>query len=125
VDHFADRERDSGSPLPKPPQIARYAEAWLARADGGATYEQAVADWQRSGGERGFPPIPEDVDERQLAIRIGETLGMPAPDVLNLSPLWIRDALIRLRIDAMQHERAMKKAEQRRKKTAPPQARKR
>jgi hypothetical protein len=65
------------------------------------------------------------VDERQLAIRIAEVLNVPAPSVPNLPPLWIRDALIRLRIDALQHERAMKKAEQRRKKAATPRARRR
>jgi hypothetical protein len=71
----------------------------------------------------GIAPIPQDVDERQLAIRIAEVLNVPAPSVATLSPLWIRDALIRLRIDALRHERAMKKAEQRRKKATAPRAR--
>lgn len=62
--------------------------------------------------------MPEDVDEGLLAIRIAEVLNVPAPEVRHLSPVWIRDALIRLRVDRLQQERAAKKAQAHRKRSA-------
>lgn len=61
-----------------------------------------------------------------MAIHIGHVLGVPAPEVKHLPAVWVRNALIKMRVDAMQHERAMKKVEQRRKKIAgAPRARRR
>lgn len=88
-----------------------------------AVYDQAVQHWRRSDGREGFAPVPMDVDEGLLAIRIGQVLGVPALDVASLPAQWVRNALISMRTESLHHTRAMKAAETRRKKSSKATAR--
>jgi hypothetical protein len=68
--------------------------------------------------------VPPDIDEGLAAIRIAEVLNIPATQVRDLSPLWIRNALVRMKVDQVQQERAQKAAAKKR-KTANARARSR
>ena len=52
--------------------------------------------------------MPEDVDDGLAAIRIAEVLRVSALDVPHLPPLWIRNAVIYLKVVQMQQDRAAK-----------------
>jgi hypothetical protein len=57
--------------------------------------------------------VPEDVDDGFAAIRIAEVLNVSALEVPHLPPLWIRNAVIYLKVQHMQQERAARAAQKR------------
>lgn len=54
-----------------------------------------------------------DVDDGLAAIRIAEVLRVSALDVPDLPPIWIRNAMIYLKVQQLQHDRAVKAARKR------------
>lgn len=68
-------------------------------------YERGVEHWERTGGDEGVPPVPDDLNNDLGMMRVAKELGIPVTHLARTPRHWITAALVRLEWEHQEHER--------------------